>query len=168
MGRYLLYINTTIRAVKYWLKLCKLPNDRLPKQAYHMLISSNVTGRVTWAEGVKQSLYQLGFGYVWNNCGTSNERGFLNCLKQRLKDCFQQKWHGKSSDSDRVLTYRSFMKSLEAEQCINELKIKKFRDTLIRFRLGINELHVNRRYERDRSLNCPFCLNSVENERHFL
>ena len=31
LGRYPLYINTVIKAVKYWLKLVELPDNRLPK-----------------------------------------------------------------------------------------------------------------------------------------
>jgi len=41
LGRYPLYINTTIRAVKYWLRLCRMSVDRLPKQAYLMMLKEN-------------------------------------------------------------------------------------------------------------------------------
>ena len=169
LGRYPLYISTVVKAVKYWLKLCHLSSDRLPKQAFLMLTNLNVKGRVNWADSVKQCLSQLGFGYVWNNgdIGIRNENGFLKCLKERLRDCFKQEWHGKLNDSDRYLMYRSFKKSFEAELYINDLKIKKFRDVFIRFRIGINELKTNRWYEKDIDLNCPFCVNIIENERHF-
>ena len=32
---------------------------------------------------------------------------------------------------------------------------------------GVNELNVNRWFEKDRTLKCPFCVNNVENEKHF-
>ena len=57
---------------------------------------------------------------------------------------------------------------METVHYMDTLKIKKFRDVFIRFRLGINELNINRRYERTRSLFCPFCPNCLENEVHFL
>ena len=167
LGRYPLYINTTLRAVKYWLRLCDMSADRLPKQAFLMLSNLTVKGKGNWADSLKQCLYQLGFGYVWNNGGTRNEIGFIKCLKERLRDCFLQEWHGKLNDSERFLMYRSFKKSFETEQYINELKIKKFRDSFIRLRLGVNELNVNRWFEKDRTLKCPFCVNNVENEKHF-
>ena len=168
LGRYPLYINAALRAVKYWLKLCRMPLDRLPKQAYLMLTNMNVKGRVNWTNSVKQFLFQLGFGYVWNDCGTRNENAFLKSLKVRLRDCFQQEWHGRLSNSERFFTYRSFKKSFETEQYINDLKIKKFRDVFIRFRLGVNELNANKWYEQNQSSNCPFCVNTIENEKHFL
>ena len=48
-------IDATIRAVKYWLKLCKMSSDRLPKQAYGMLMNSKLKGAVNWAESVKSA-----------------------------------------------------------------------------------------------------------------
>ena len=45
-----------------------------------------------------------------------------------------------------------------------------FRDTLIRLRLGINDLGVNKRFLRDSFVNknCPFCPDILEEESHFL
>ena len=34
LGRYPLYINTVMKAVKYWLKLVELLDNRLPNAAY--------------------------------------------------------------------------------------------------------------------------------------
>ena len=45
-----------------------------------------------------------------------------------------------------------------------------FRDTLIRLRLGINDLGVNKRFLCDSFVNknCPFCPDILEEESHFL
>ena len=50
---------------------------------------------------------------------------------------------------------------------MNDITIKKFRDCLIRFRFGINELAANKRYHVI-SDKCPFCPDKVEDEDHFL
>ena len=47
--------------------------------------------------------------------------------------------------------------------------IKKFRDTLIRLRLGINELGVNKRFQHENATkSCPFCPGVHKDEIHFL
>jgi len=170
MGRFPLLVNTTIKAVKYWLKLCKLPANRLPKQAYLMMSRTNLPGRMNWAKTVEECLCKMGFGYVWKNGGNINENGFVQSLKQRLRDCYRQEWHSRIGNSDRFIMYGSFKSVLEAERYLNNVNIKKFRDAFIRFRFGINELRANRRFqkEQDNENQCPFCTNVVENEEHFL
>ena len=83
---------------------------------------------------------------------------------------FQEEWHTKISNSDRFSTYRSFKSIHVAEKYLNDITIKKFRDTLIRLRFGINELKVNKRYGSDNvtNKNCSFCPGPLEDESHFL
>ena len=52
---------------------------------------------------------------------------------------------------------------------LNDIEIKKFRDTLNRLRLGINEVGVNKRFQPE-SVNktCPLCPNVLEDETHLL
>ena len=50
---------------------------------------------------------------------------------------------------------------------MNDIDIKKFRDSLIRFRLSINDLGVNRMDKNTTELKCPFC-NLRDNEEHLL
>ena len=82
---------------------------------------------------------------------------------------FKLKWSTKISDSDRFSTYHIFKSVLQAGKYFNDITIKKFRDTLIRLRLGINELGVNKRFQLE-SMNktCPLCPNVLEDETHLL
>ena len=65
---------------------------------------------------------------------------------------------------------RSFKSIHVAEKYLNDITIKKFRDTLTRLRFGINELKVNKRYGSDNvtNKNCSFCPGLLEDESHFL
>ena len=53
------------------------------------------------------------------------------------------------------------------EEYFSSVYIKKFRDALIRFEFGINELKANTSYQNMQDLFCPFCY-QIEDERHFL
>lgn len=168
-GRYPLSIKGMLRPIKYWLRLGKMQTDRLPKQAYIMLCNSNVKTEMNWAKAVMETLSRWGFYFVWLNGGCTNEKGFLRTFRQRLQDCFKQEWNEKICSSDRFTYYRTLKDGLECESYLNDVNIKKFRDSFIRFRLGINDLGTNGRYKGESSSAlCPFCVNQREDEDHFL
>ena len=169
LGRYPVFIAATLQAAKYWLRLSKMPESRIPKQAYLMLTRSYIPEGMNWAKSVAQCLSELGFGYVWANGGTSNEKGFLKSLKQRLRDCYLQEWSSKLCLSSRYEFYKSFKTFFRCEPYLSYINIKKFRDSFIRFRLGCNSLKINARSNKDGNadMKCPVC-NVIENESHFL
>ena len=100
LGRYPLQINTAIRAIKYWLKLCKMPLNRLPRQALEMIQNCDIPKDRNWTYLVKKTLSDLGFAYVWTNRGERNERSFLKILKQRAQNCFRQIWDVRNREND--------------------------------------------------------------------
>jgi hypothetical protein len=54
MGRYPLYIKCYVKCIKYWLKLLKLPQSRLCRQAYDMMLSQLELDKQNWASKVKK------------------------------------------------------------------------------------------------------------------
>ena len=139
-GRYPLYIDSTISVFRYWFKLCKLPSTRFRKQALIMLRDSLImnTKKISnWAGSVKDCLESCGFQDVWTSGRVDNEKAFISSFKQRMIERFKQKWNAKISDSDRFSTYHSFKSVHQLETFLNTIKIKRFRDTLIRLRLGL-------------------------------
>jgi hypothetical protein len=129
-------------------------------------LDKNRLTKANWLKAVKDCLFSLGFQDAWTNENV-NETYLLRFVKQKLIENFRQEWLFKVQTSDRFSTYRLFKVVHQAEKYINDITIKKFRDCLIRFRFGINELAANKRYHAV-SNTCPFCPESVENEDHFL
>ena len=82
---------------------------------------------------------------------------------------FRVEWIRKISTSERFTTLSIFRSVNQAERYLNDITIKKFRHYL-RFRLGMDELGVNVRYQREAhaNRNCPFYPHCVEDERHFV
>ena len=167
LGRFPVSINSGIRAIRYWLKLNRMENNRLPKQAYEMLLRSHIAGNRNWASMIRNCLFRLGFGFVWMNGGVSEENRFVQHLKQRMRDCFIQEWYATNRDNIRYVWYSSFKQNFGMEEYLNVIDVKKFRDVFIRFRFGINNLRSNMRYTNIPDRNCPFC-NERENEIHML
>ena len=172
-GRYPLYIDCKIASLRYWLKLGKMPITRFPKQALIMLQNSldmeNRCKRSNWAGSIKECLESYGFQDVWAQGGVSNEAAFLSAIRQKMIQRFKLEWSTKISNSDRFATYLLFKSVHQAEKYLTDITIKKFRDTLIRLRLGINELGVNKRFQPENATKtCLFCPVVLEDEIHFL
>ena len=75
-------------------------------------------------------------------------------------------------ESNRYKLYRSYKLSLVPEGYFDDVKIKCFRDALVRFRLGVSDIATHRnRFIRNpcQGLNdCKFCPGHTENEKHVL
>ena len=89
-----------------------------------------------WADSVKDCLESCGFQDVWTSGRVDNEKAFISSFKQRIIERFKQEWNAKVYDSDRFSTYDSFKSVHQLETFLNTITIKKFRDALIRLRLG--------------------------------
>jgi hypothetical protein len=172
LGRYPLYVDSTLYVIRYWLKLQKMALNRLPKQVYNMWFNKilgrerNTNERQNWAYAVKQCLDKYGFSHVWINGGVVDEKCFLKIFKQRMIDCFQQDWEHKLNNSERYETYRSFKSLFRPEKYLVQITIKKFRAAFARLRFGVNQLNINKRYNNDVVL-CLYC-SCPETEIHFL
>ena len=165
-GRFPLIINSTVRAIKYWFKVLKMAEDRLPKQALLLLSKVNVHDERNWLHSIEKALCRSGFAYVWYNKGTQNERGFLKNFKIRLQDCYRQEWHDRINSSERFLLYSLFKRDFQCEKYLSTICITKFRTAFTRFRLGRNNLKSNTFSTEDKL--CPFCKDTIEDEYHFL
>jgi hypothetical protein len=139
---------------------------RLPKQAFVQDKNCNLDRKYSWFSTVKHCLDIFGFSEVWMSDGVGDVKLFLRAFKNRMIDCYKQDWSAKLSDSDRFATYRSFKSLLQPEKYLQDLTIAKFRKVFVWFRLGVNVLNINNRYN-NRSKLCPFC-EVIEDENHFL
>ena len=172
-GRYPLHIDAKVATVRYWLKVMKMPNHRLPKQALLSMMTIHERDendkRIGWYTAVKRCLADNGFLKVWEDGGTTDEKAFLRKLKDKLVFNFEQSWLQRMESSERFSSYKTFKKVFLAELYLNDITVKKFRDALIRFRLGLNNLKVNRRFSQSNfDKNCDFCEDVLEDEQHFL
>lgn len=121
-----------------------------------------------WASQVRNVLDLYGFQEVWTE-GVAHTRPFLMSLKNKMVEKFREDWLLKITTSERFSIYSTFKLQHQSEKYLNNITIKKFRDTLVRFRFGINELGVNKRYIMGNVLRtCPFCPDVLEDEHHFL
>ena len=89
------------------------------------------------------------------------------------KDDYDRYWKTKISESPKAITYAMFKSSVHPEKYLFELKNRKHKICLSRFRLSNHNLliekgrHVRPKIERE-NRKCFICPDEVENEVHFL
>ena len=168
LGRYPMHIIATVKAVKYWLKLLKMPSHRYPRMAYDMMISKDQNLQ-NWASKIKNVLYTCGYEEAWLSQNVSDEGQLVCTLRQKLIDRFNQQWEERLTNN-RFTTYLLFKKARYFEPYLDILDKQIFRESLTRFRFGISviKLHKLRYSQTDSNLLCPMCIEEDEDEIHFL
>ena len=88
IGRYPLYIDSTLSSIKYWLKVLKMNESRYPKQCLLFMTQAMDRNRRVytpyWTSKIRDCLVKYGFEQVWVEQGTPNESMFLKQLKAGL------------------------------------------------------------------------------------
>ena len=170
LGRFPLYINSSVRSIKYWFRLLQMDLERLPRQAYEMMKTQDQNGKSCWVTHIRTLLSRTGFYYIWANQGTQNVQGFLRVFKQRLIDQFIQEWDSTIRYKDRYTLYSSFKDSFECSPYIQNVSIYCFRVAFSQIRAGVLPINnnMNRYGPNINDSFCPFCCNVIEDERHFL
>ena len=170
LGRYPLYINSAVRTLKYWLRIIQLSPNRLPNQAYHMLLGLDNMGKQTWASCIRQMLSNCGFYYVWFQHNVGNVKMFLKEFKTRLQDIFKQELFSTLRDKTRYNLFRSFKTDFSRESYLLDIDVYYFRTALSLLRMGVLPINNNlfRFSDNIQFRNCPLCIDKLENEYHFL
>ena len=167
-GRYPMYINATIRGIKYWCKLLKMDQMRYPAKVYRMMLNDIEKG-YNWSCKVRKVLMENNFGDFWNDQKVENEAGFVRELRKRLLHNFEEKWRAQLNHSSRYFLYSEMKRGIELENYLKYDGKRVFRDTFVRFRMQMSDIYAHRyRYDSSKSLTCPSCREDDEDDKHFL
>ena len=170
LNRYPIYITSAVECVKYWLKLTRMNDNRLPRKAYKMLVGLDLKGKHNWVTNVKTKLFENGFGHVWVNQGVENINVFVRIFRQRLIDCRWQAWNAHIQGSERFNMYKMFNTLHEIPVYVRFPLCRQFKFIMSKFRFGISDLAVHRFRYNTNVCNyiCPLCNEEVETEVHFV
>ena len=158
-GRYPLSVNATIRLVKYWLKILRMDEERLPKRIYRMLIK-NIDHSNNWEHKVRTLLRESNLEYFWVRQEVQNDSLFNK---------FKEQWSNELFNSERYAVYREFKNTFGVEAYLYKVDKKVFKDAFIKFRFGTSELYIHKnRFETIGQFLCPLCQEEDEDENHVL
>ncbi|KAL4237739.1 hypothetical protein ACF0H5_002452 [Mactra antiquata] len=174
LGRYPLYIHRYIQILKYWFKV-KDSSNIILKTMYQVSKNRCEKGYKSWALSVKQILDEHGFSHVWISPWLYNENTFIPTFKQKVYDCFLQKWRSDINNSSILnIVYSHLHEQFIMSKYLTVLKSKTYRSYLARIRISAHHLRVQTgRYGQNRiprnERSCLLCGSSeVEDEFHFI
>ena len=169
LGRYPLFITTTIKVIKYWFRLLKQADNMYSKKSYKMLLTLHEKGVVTWVSYVKSILCNNGFEQVWI-FGCGSEKRFCIELRERLFSSFCYHWQNHLEESNQTSVYCQYKHIFVRETYITCLWKDVYRNALAQFRMGVSQLNVHKfRFRKtDDNIICPVCCEEPETETHFL
>ena len=171
MCRYPLYIGRYVRIIRYWCKLVNT-NNVILSTIYNTTLEDVLNGQQTWAGNVKCLLGEFGFANVWLNPDSINLCAFPSVFKQRLIDCFIQKWQGDLQNNGVLTEYKQFKMNFSFECYLNIFPVKH-RVVLTKLRLSAHSLLIDTgRYGRNRIIRnerqCALCdTGDLKDEHHF-
>ena len=149
-----------------------MPQERLPRKAYLMMLRLAENGKKSWAFYVKNLLCEHGFVEVWQQQGVGDFSSFLHLLKERLINRFQGEWSDIVLNNDRFEFYALFKRTWQAEKYVDYEQLRCFRLAYVQFRFGISPINTHRlRYRKNissRHLLCPSCKQEMEDEAHVM
>ena len=172
LRRHPIMINSYINTIRYWLRLVKMANDRIPRKAYDILCKLDRKGKETWVTKVRLLLYQNGFGYVWEYQGVGQVKAFLKSLKERLIDINWQNVHDHITTSERFSSYSQLRGNANVLPIYISLDVKRqLKCIMTKLRFGVSRInthHYRYRNVSPETLVCPFCKVGNETEIHFI
>ena len=150
LGRYPIYINRFVLAIKYWFKIL-FTGKILLRKIYNSLLDDLGTENNNWLAMINNVLVENDFQYVWVNPWSVNQKSFLTEFKQRLIDNFVQSFHS-DLRNNKVLTLYSLIKiDFSCSAYLNILRNQSLRCFITKLRLSSHSLrNETGRYGNDR------------------
>ena len=172
MARLPLSLNRTFNIINYWLRIQKLNDNRLTKDAYKLQLKWVERDKQCWLKNVKNILFTYGFAEVWFHQGVGDINVFKMLLKQRISDIGIQNWQTEVNSMDRLKYYRIIKEQFQRELYIDRLEpkdrsvIANFRCTGLSLRVLIGVYYEKIDYQ---ACLCELCEKEKnEHEYHFL
>ena len=165
-GRYPMFVDYHIRAIKYWYKLITAEENKYNSKCYKLLYRLDAAGRKNWASDMRSLLCCLGFGIVWYSQTVGDIKLFISEIKERLVSISCQEWYERANHlcpeylnyhpSPFAAQYTTFINSYHKRRLFALLRTKSLpiRNNLLRLNITTNNL-------------CGMCNGVyVENEYH--
>ena len=172
MGRLPLALNRRYNIINYWLRILKLEDSRLTKDAYKLQLIWTDRNKDCWLMNVKNMLFNYGFAEAWFNQGLGDTATFKAILKIRMNDIGVQNWETEINNMDRLRYYKVIKHTFIKESYIDKLEPKdrsvmaNFRCTGLPLKTIVGVYFEKLGYE---ACLCETCNKKcIEHEYHFL
>lgn len=167
LGRFPISMKIVSQMIGYWSHVTESDSDSHLKKAYEEQIYTSAT----WTTWVKNIMYSLGLGHVWENQSTFSPQRLKTTVQNMLLKKFTQYWEQKINlETSKLQFYKGVVQDFRAQAYIQATRNRHHRQALTKLRISAHTLEI----ERGRYRNVPrenrlcSCCDVVEDELHFL
>ena len=168
MGWYPPYIDHHVEVIRFWLRLHKMPDERLTKKVF--ITDQALKGSLSWASYASKILRHCNIQPASYN----NQQYVLNTVKDTLIEEFVTKWQAELSTISRFRYYKDFKIAFGTEKYVVNTLNRKLRSVICKMRCDTLALAIelgryrNPQIPRERRL-CKYCdQEKVEDAIHVL
>ena len=164
LGLTPLSLHSTKSAIKNWIRITNgIKCNNLVITSYECSVTLNLS----WQNKIKDTLSNIG---MLDTFLTKDVRTHTLAF-QRLQDIFHQNAFHDIKESSKLKTYSILKIQIGYENYLSQIQNTQNRISLTKFRLSNHTLMIetgrHQRIEKSQRF-CPFCPNTIEDERHFL
>ena len=167
LGQTPLLLHAKTNALKNWNRIAKLQRSNTNVRLSYLNALEN---ELSWPNQVKNILSEIGMQEIYST-NTVDITCHIHIL-QRLKDIFHQNSFAQINEpNSKLRTYKHLKLQIGFEEYVNQIPNEKERISMTKFRLSNHQLMIEKgRYSNlDKEQRfCPFCPDSIEDEKHFL
>ena len=169
LGWWSLKARRDMMRLRFWRKILKMGQERLPKKVYEWELRLGVER--SWKVYTRELLETLGLGANWDKQKIDESKDEWNkIIKKRIHKREEEEWKRRMQHRPKLRTYRKVKDKLEVEGYLSSKDVEG-RRMLARIRSGTNKLRIETgRHtglaEEDRK--CWFGCGKTEDEKHFL
>ena len=105
LGQYSLIISAIVSCIDFWLHVMQSNTSSLIYKVYWEQCNNSNS---PWLNFVKNVLCELGFSHVWENHSTFNSASLLLCIKNKLKERYEQFWETHMKFDEKMAKLRTY------------------------------------------------------------
>ena len=148
LGRFPLYIEATVRLLKYFVRVKSAPNNSLLNVSYRESVRLHNTGGITWFSNVIRVLKRTNTLNLLLELNDRNVDKHCEHIREKLKERFNKKWKAdmttqrRDESNPKLRTYAKFKNNIEPEKYLKVIKDPDLRRALVKFRISAHNLHI--------------------------
>ena len=174
MGWILAHIRQQKEIVRYFIRLCKLPDERLEKTVFNWEYNLCAQGKKNWCKDAKNLFYKCNLNQVYDS---KNSSGLalsvvLQTIEANLLLAYTESWKTSVIDMPKLRMYKTFKSEFKTEAYVKTNVLnKRQRSVIAKMRNGTYPLEIELGRYRGLSAEnrtCKLCKSEAETEEHFL
>jgi len=126
-GRFPFTTNSSIRCLKYWLKILKMPESRYVRKCYNYLLNTKTKLSVNWALKIKRILCENNCEYVWLVPNVENDNSFIKKFTEYIRRRHLAARQTSLNSSSKLSLCMSIKTAYGHEHYVNILNVRKYR-----------------------------------------